>query len=127
TVYGAGSTVLVTRSIRNNTNLKWEEEITISDAEEVELVVLKWNKPNQQAKILSIFNSTTETYEDPEIIEISLQEEIEYNTGSIPIGVISSNELTIKLNNINRDFDLWNPNSRVAGLLIPNRRVEAYL
>ena len=74
-----------------------------------------------------IFTAIQETYEGDDILLVSLLEEREVSQGSLPVGNISANEITIRLDNTNRKFDAGNPNSPLHGLIKPNRRIRAWL
>jgi hypothetical protein len=58
---------------------------------------------------------------------VSLLEEREVSQGSLPVGNISSNEIVVRLSNEDRRFDPDNETSPLNGLLLPNRRVRAWL
>ncbi|HUM45128.1 MAG TPA: hypothetical protein PKI14_19450, partial [Fervidobacterium sp.] len=47
--------------------------------------------------------------------------------GSLPVGNISSNEITLALNNEDKKFDIDNEQSPLKNLLKPNRRIQAWL
>lgn len=69
-----------------------------------------------------------ETYEGDDLFYIHLLEEREdIDSGSIPVGNISSNEINIRLDNSDRKFTLGNINSPLHGLLKKNLKVRAWL
>ena len=76
---------------------------------------------------MEVFSSIQEIYEGEDIISINLIEEREVSQGSLPVGNISSNEIEIVLNNINREFDAGNKSSRLYGLVKANRKVRAWI
>lgn len=93
----------------------------------MELMITRWNMPNRQVKILEFFTSIQEIYEGDDILSLSLLEERNSGNGSIPIGNISSNEITLTLNNKTRKFDAGNTKSSLYKMLKPNRRIKAWL
>jgi hypothetical protein len=54
-------------------------------------------------------------------------EEREASQGSLPVGNISSNEITLTLNNEDKKFDVDNEQSPLKNLLKPNRRIQVRL
>ncbi|NMB44302.1 MAG: hypothetical protein GX995_09265 [Clostridiales bacterium] len=127
-LYKENNQLVYTETITNNTLVNWEKEIEqINQIVKMEIEIFKWNLPNRTIKILEVFSSIQEIYEGEDIISINLLEEKEVSQGSLPIGNISSNEIEIKLNNINREFDTGNKNSNLYGLVKPNRKVKIWM
>src|SRR5690606_20899677 len=91
------------------------------------LTITKWSHAGRQAKILELFTSVQEVYEEDDILLIHLLEEREVSRGSLPVGNISANEIDIRLYNKNRKFDAGNTASPLHNLLRPNRRIRAWL
>ena len=60
-----------------------------------------------------------EVYETGDLVSLRLLEE-RGQPGSLPVGNISSNEITLALNNESKKFDLDNENSPLKNLLKPN-------
>ncbi len=115
-------------TVANNDEVQWGKEIEqINEITKMEIEVIKWSKANKVMKIMEIFSSIQEIYEGEDIISINLIEERETSQGSLPVGNISSNEIEIVLNNINREFDAGNKDSRLYGLVKPNRKIQAWL
>ena len=125
-LYNGG--VVYTETVTNNNKVSWTKEIEqINEIEKVEIEIMRWNKPNRVIKIMEVFSSIQEIYEGEDIISINLIEERETSQGSLPVGNISSNEIEIVLNNVNREFDAGNKDSRLYGLVKPNRKIQAWL
>lgn len=99
----------------------------VTNVTKVKLTVTKMNKGNIHLKIVEFDASLTETYEGDDVLYLSVLEEMEGETGSLPIGNISSNEMSIKVNNIDRRFFAENQQSNLYGQLRNNRRVRAEL
>jgi hypothetical protein len=114
--------------VTGNDSLTWSKvlEAPILDVVSQELEIHKWSHEGRQAKILEFFSSVQQTHED-DLIAVSLLEEREVSQGSLPVGNISSNEIVVRLSNEDRRFDPDNETSPLNGLLLPNRRVRAWL
>ena len=128
-LYGPDDTLLQTETVTGNTGIEWSMTLTtpVLDVAKQALTIMRWSHPGRQAKIIEFFTSIQETYYNDDIVEIRLLEERETNTGSLPVGNISANEITIRLANEDRKFDIRNPSSQLSGLLKPNRRIQVWL
>ncbi|SMB97738.1 hypothetical protein SAMN00808754_1931 [Thermanaeromonas toyohensis ToBE] len=127
-LYDANNTLLYTESVAGNTLISWAKDIVpVTQVTKAVLEVRKWSHPGRQVKILEFFTSIQETYEGDDVILIHLLEEREVSQGSLPIGNISANEITVRLNNSSRKFDPGNTSSPLYGLLKPNRLIRAWL
>ena len=128
-LYDGNNTLLYTETVTGNTQIAWSKTLAepITQVEKMTLELTKWSHTGRQAKITEFFTSIQETYEDEDIISINLLEEREVNTGSLPVGNISSNEIDIRLSNENRKFDAGNTASPLHNLLKPNRRIRAWI
>ena len=127
-LYGNGDVLLHTETVTTNTQMTWTKEITqVSQVVKMTLEISKWSHEGRQVKILEFFTSIQETYEGDDILLIDLLEERDVSQGSLPIGNISANEITVQLNNINNKFDAGNTNSPLFELLKANRRIRAWL
>ena len=76
--------------------------------------------------ILEFDATVTETYEGDDLVEVGLLEELEADSGTLPIGNVSANEVDLKLNNIDGRFFPGNSASPYYGLLEPNRRIRPF-
>ncbi|MCK8826414.1 hypothetical protein MWH25_01455 [Natroniella acetigena] len=126
----SGSELLYKKEVRDNPDIFWQGDVVDEELEEVtrmELVIYKWSEANRQAKIIEFFTSVRAIYEDDDILQVNLLEEREVSDGSLPIGNITSNELDIRLNNINGEFFAGNEDSPLFGLVKKNRRIRAWL
>jgi len=128
-LYGETDLLLHTETVTGNTGVAWSKtlEAAITQVTKMELEVSRWSHDGRQAKILEFFMSIQEVYEGDDIILIHLLEEREVSQGSLPVGVVTSNELDIRLDNSNRKFDAGNTASPLHNLLKPNRRIRAWL
>ena len=64
---------------------------------------------------------------DSNLISIDMLEELTYDDDIEALGGVSANEVTVVLDNSNRQFNINNPNSPIANQLRRNRKVEPYL
>ena len=124
----SGENLVYTEVVTNNDKIAWEKSLDdpVTEITKIELVIKRWSHAGRCAKIVEFFTSVQETYEGEDIISINLLEEKETGVG-LPVGHISSNEITVKINNETRKFDVGNKQSPVYQLLKPNRRIRAWL
>jgi hypothetical protein len=128
-LYDGADTLLHTETVTGNSAVTWSKTLSsaITQVTKMELEITRWSHASRQVKILEFFTSIQETYEGDDIIFIHLLEEREASQGSLPVGVVTSNELDIRLDNSNRKFDAGNTASPLYNLLKPNRRIRAWL
>jgi hypothetical protein len=125
---GVGGVLRHTQTITGNTLVDWNLAITaVTEVTQCVLEVRRWSHAGRQAKVLEFFTSIQETYEGNDILEISLFEERELAQHSLPVGNVSANEITLKLDNSSRRFDAGNRQSSLYELLRQNRRIRAWL
>lgn len=108
----------------------WETSlaaITAKVVTQIRLTITKVAPAGSCACILEFDATVTETYEGDDLVSLGLLEEMEADTGTLAIGNISSNEVDLRLNNIDRRFNPGNTASPYYGLLKPNRRIRPYL
>jgi hypothetical protein len=126
----AGETLLHTVEITDNADISYQKDLSslrLSGVTKLILEITKWSHVGRQVKILEFFAVAQETYIGDDLFNISLQEEREFSDGSLPIGNISANELTVQIYNKDRKFDAGNTTSDLYGLVRPNRRIRAWL
>lgn len=128
-LYDAANTVLYTETVTGNAAVTWTRALTaaVLNVTKMTLEISKWSHAGRQVKITEFYSSVQETYEGERIVELGLLEEREADTGSLPAGNISANEITVTLDNSDRRFDPGNTASPLYGLVKANRRVRAWL
>ncbi len=132
-LYSENNTLLYsTGTIVSNNQIKWVLDLTsfrspVLDVAKQELIIYVWSHGGTCVKISEFFTSIREMYESDDIISIKLLEEREASQGSLPVGNISSNEITLALNNADKKFDIDNEQSPLKNLLKPNRRIQVHL
>ena len=128
-LYAANDTLLKTETVTGNDQVSWSKTLglyVVNVAKQV-LTITKWSHAGRCAKIIEFFTSIREIYETGDLISIRLLEEREASQGSLPVGNISSNEITLALNNEDKKFDVDNEQSPLKNLLKPNRRIQVWL
>lgn len=128
-LYGPDDTLLKTETVTGNTQVSWQKNLEpqVLDVAKQVLEITKWSRPGTCAKIVEFFTSIREVYETGDLVSLRLLEEREASQGSLPVGNISSNEITLALNNEDKKFDVDNEQSPLKNLLKPNRRIKVYL
>jgi len=123
-------TLVHTVNITNNTDTKIIIDLTSVALDETSKIVMqihKWSAPYGIIKIVEFNINTTQLYYNDKTVKISILEESEYNTGTIPIGNISSNQIDIELINYQDVFSAGNTNSPIHNLLLKDRQVKVWL
>ena len=128
-LYAQDDTLLKTETVTGNDQVSWSKalEPQVMDVAKQVLEITKWSHAGRQAKIIEFFTSIREIYETGDLVSIRLLEEREASQGSLPVGNISSNEITLVLNNEDKKFDVDNEQSPLKNLLKPNRRIQVWL
>ena len=128
-LYAQNGTLLKTETVTGNTQVNWSKALTVPvlDVAKQVLTITRWSHEGRQAKIIEFFTSIREVYETGDLVSIRLLEEREASQGSLPVGNISSNEITLVLNNEDKKFDVDNEQSPLKNLLKPNRRIQVWL
>ena len=128
-LYGPDDTLLKTETITDNDQISWSKTLDpqVLDVAKQVLEITKWSHEGRCAKIIEFFTSIREVYETGDLVSLRLLEEREASQGSLPVGNISANEVTIVLNNEDKKFDVGNEQSPLKNLLKPNRRIQVRL
>ena len=128
-LYGPDDVLLYSEIVTGNAAIEWSKALPtpVLDVARQMLTITKWSHAGRQAKVLEFFTSIQETYYSGDVIEIRLLEEREASQGSLPVGNISSNEISLRLANESGKFDVTNRQSPLWDLLKPNRRIKVWL
>jgi hypothetical protein len=128
-LYAQDDTLLRTEIVTGNTEVTWSMTLPapVLDVAKQVLTVTRWSHAGRQAKVLEFFTSIQEEYLSGDLVSFNLLEEREVSQGSVPIGNISANEVTIALSNKTRKFDIENEQSPLKGLLKVNRKVRLWI
>lgn len=128
-LYAQDNTLLYSKAVVGNVLVAWTFALPspVLDVAKQVLTITKWSHPGRQAKIVEFFTSIQETYLSGDIVNIRLLEEREASQGSLPVGNITANEVTLVLNNESKKFNVDNAQSPLWGLLKPNRRIRLWL
>lgn len=128
-LYAADNTLLYTETVTGNTQVAWSKVLAtpVLDVAKQVLTITRWSHAGRQVKIAEFFTSIKETYLSGDLVSLRLLEEREASQGSLPVGNITANEITLVLNNESHKFDPDNEQSPLFRLLKPNRRIRAWL
>lgn len=99
----------------------------ILDVTVVKVEITKWSAPNTIVKIAQIGGSLIETYRADDIVGLSILEETHSDTGIVPIGNVSANELDLSLLNTDRRFSYGNTDSPYLASLRSRRKIRVWL
>jgi len=99
----------------------------LSDARRVTLTISKWSQPGAYVKITLLSVGYGEEYGADDIKSMDILVENEGGIGTLPVGNISCNELTLSLQNIDGRFFFGNTGSPLSNSTRINRRVEPSL
>ena len=128
-LYGPDDTLLKTETVTGNDQVSWSKTLDshVVDVAKQVLTITKWSHEGRQAKIIEFFTSIREVYETGDLVSVRLLEEREASQGSLPVGNITANEITLVLSNESHKFDPDNEQSPLFRLLKPNRRIRVWL
>lgn len=120
---------LYLETVNGNNAVTWSKQLAapVNQVVKMELAITRWSHAGRQVKICEFFTSIQQQYESQDIVAINLLEEREISQGSLPVGNISANEVTVRLSNRDRRFDVDNVQSPLYQLLKPNRRLRSWL
>lgn len=115
-------------SITNNTQVNLNYPVNVASADNLLLTISKWSATGTVVKIIEFYSSIIQTYSGDVIKNISVLEEREIRDSTNPIGNISSNEVSIELQNIEVEgytdpFFPGNTDSIYNLLMKPGRKV----
>ncbi len=126
--YNESNILLHTETVKGNTGVTWEKEIeAVNNVTKLALQIRKWSHPGRTVKIAGFFTVLIETYMEDDLFQINLLEEREFSTGTLPIGNISANEITVQVSNVDHRFDAGNTESQLYNLVKANRKIKAWL
>ena len=130
-LYSEGDVLVDTIAENANAAVTWTHTAggPWADIVKQTLTIVRWSRVSSVAKISQFYTMLEETYqsEDGDLVSVHVLEEREYTQPTIPQGNISSNALTVRLNNIDDIFSAGNFNSSLHGLLLNNRAIKAWL
>jgi len=119
---------VLTIPVTGNTQRIYETSFTVvTGVTKIKLDITKWSVPDTVTKIVQFSGSFVERYDSSDIPELSILEESNADTGVVPIGSVTSNELDLSLLNTARRFSYGNTDSEYNEVLISGRKIEAWL
>jgi hypothetical protein len=109
----------------------------INAASYMTLTIKHWSQGGTMAKIVEFFGIVSDTIGADDIVTMSILEERELNTGSLPIGNLSCNEIDVELQNIklvrssgeevDDPFFPDNTDSYLSSQMTPNIRITPFI
>lgn len=114
-------------SVTGNKSTEYSLTEAINNVTKIEIDILKSSSPNRPAIITTIPIDSVVVYNDENLIDISLLEELTYEDELEKLGGVSANELTINFNNQDKSFYFNNASSPIAKYLKKNKRIKAWL
>lgn len=100
---------------------------SIKDVTAVKVEISKWSAINTIVKVTQFAGALIELYKSDEIVELNILEETNSDTGVVPIGNVSSNELDVALLNTDRRFSYGNTDSIYVTSLRSRRKIRCWL
>ncbi len=125
-----GVSLLATEAVTGNSTVSATIDLlshSIVSCDSFTVEVIKWSAANQVVKINECYAPILDLYYGDEITELGILEEMQAENGSLPIGNISSNELSLGLSDDSRRFQFGNTNSKYHTLLKKNRKIKVWL
>ena len=110
-LYDSGLSLIYTDTVVGNTLSKyiWTEQLT--EYRKAIITITKWKSENRRARITEIDKGIVYVYGDEKLTSLSIIEEIDPTSTSTP-----SNEITINIEDLAKDFNLLNPTGIYAFL-----------
>jgi len=117
------------KEVSGNTEWDWSYLLPaeVSDVKGMRVYIHNINLQYRPAVITELFSLYSETYDEDDIIYLSLLEERDYQGGTIPLGNVSANECVVRLNNADKRFSVDNRGSPLYNLIRKNRKIEIEL
>lgn len=118
-----------TESVRGNTDAAFAGRLSVGalkDVGRIELRILKWSHRGAFVKISAFLARFVDRYETGDVVSLAVIEETDGSLGTLPVGNISSNELTVTLQNIDDKYFFGNKASILSNSARPNRRLEPF-
>jgi len=114
--------------VTGNTDRVYENSFSpIASVTAVKLEISKWSAPNEIVKIVQFSGPSVILYDTADIVELNILEETNSDTGTVPIGNVSSNELDLAILNTDRRFSHGNTDSPYHDVLKSGRKIRVWL
>lgn len=99
----------------------------LGEVSKIEVIVHKINKAYRSANIMEIPITSTVLYNQEDLISVDLLEELSYKDEVESLGGVSANEVTVTINNADKQFYFNNDASIISRQLKKNRKIVPYL
>jgi len=125
--FGNGQTY--THEVRGNSKVDYNGVLpqVIKDVYQIDLYIIKWSHRGAFVKITAFPSIYSNIYSTDDIVSLSLLEETDGALGTLPVGNISANELTLSLQNLDDKYFFGNTASLLSNSTRANRRIEPAL
>ena len=114
----------------DNNDTEVQVTANLADVVSIEVLILRVARPGVPAVVLSMPALSSILYkgyeDDSRLMSIELFEELSYEDEIEMLGGVSANEVTVRLDNSNREF-FFNSGSMVANQLKRNRKIQPWL
>ena len=121
--YNEFDTLIAQEVVLGNEEVVYSFEKVVSDVARIEVTISRINKANTKSRIVEASILTVDFYTKTEIINLSILDEIQFESSGVPIGTISANEVMLDLINIDNRFDINNTDTVVQTLLKRGRKI----
>ncbi len=121
------SNVATSVRVLGNYSNEYSNSTLYRDAVRIDITISRTSRPNHPVVIMEVPVVSSIIYNDADLIDVSLLEELSYEDTLEKLGGVSANELTVNFNNEDKSFYFNNSESRIAGYLKKNRKVRAWL
>ncbi len=99
----------------------------IAEVSSIEIIISRINKGGYPANITEVPITSTVWYTQDNLLSIDMLEELSYNDSIESLGGVSANEITVSIDNTDKQFYFNNPASIISRQLKRNRKIVAYL
>jgi len=121
----SGTTDIV---VTGNTERVYTKTFTpVADVTVMGITISKWSAPDTIVKLVEVSGSLIDVYRADDILSLQVLEETNSDTGAVPIGNVSANELDLSLANTERRFSYGNTASVYNSSLKSGRKIRLWL
>jgi len=123
--YSDGSAAYIAVFDNDSADIILEFKEPVTDVTSLRLDIASWSHLGGFVKMTKFaFADIVEEYRPDDILTMSILEETDGDTGSLPIGNVSCNSLELTLQNLDNKFSFGNTRSPFQSLMRANRRIE---
>lgn len=116
-VYKEGD-IIITKEVTGNKSIETMVLFDFIDYDRVEVIIKKWCLPYRRARVEAIILGLSKVYGKGDLFSYSHKQHVDPISTSLP-----KSEITFSVDNVNREYDIQNPNS-LAKYLTKNQEVK---